>query len=219
MSAIMLIAHITTTTPDFTRERTQAGHAALNALTSIDGFNFGDIEAEIDALLPVEDERDVLTAEGYPDIDVLRTAGHQIVESLFEALTSDEVEILTLGGITAFVSGGNSYGDAPNETARAIFDAYKLPLPVLHAMDLAIDVVDENDPTVVLTQPLSTKSPAQIFADFDRGGDTEDFAIDVINTIRDSYALALRDKSLGLSKTTIATIERTVDDAVANNWL
>lgn len=143
MGAYMLTAHITTTKTDPERLNWDAAHAALSAITDPDAFEFGDPESEVDALLGPDDDRDVLTADGALDIEVLRDAGTAALKNLREALDSRKVDILTLGGYTAFVSGGMSYGDAPTDAADAIWMAHRLPVAVLHAAGLAIDVFDE----------------------------------------------------------------------------
>ena len=81
-----------------------------------------------------------------------------------------------------------------------------------------------DDTTVVLDHPLTTRTPDQIMNDLhqlipDNDDDRlEELIGHVIDSVRDSYALALRTPELVLSQTTIDTIEATVADAVGNQW-
>lgn len=168
MGADMLTAHITTTENDAEKLNWDAAHTTLRAITDPDEFEFDDVESEVDALLARTDDRDVYTANGEIDIAVLHDAGTAALKNLREALGSREVDVLTLGGYTAFVSGGLSWGDAPTNAAEAIWAAYRLPLSVLHAAGLAVDVFDrpaDREPTAALEVAVTVATTVRVPAD------------------------------------------------------
>lgn len=168
MGADMLTAYITTTETNPEKLNWDAAYAALSAVTDPEAFEFGDPESEVCALLEHTDDRDVFTADGALDIEVLRDAGAAVLGNLRQALNSRETDILALGGYTAFISGGLSWGDTPTDATEAIWAAYRLPLAVLHAAGLAIDVFNkpvDRGPSAALEVAVTVSTVVDVPAD------------------------------------------------------
>lgn len=137
MSACMLTATLATVVDRTEEFDFAAGRELLTQITDAKLFDFGDPEAEIDALLPkLDPKHDVLDDEGWPLIDIARAAGAVIIDKLEATLAKDapEVDEIHVGGYILFISGGLSSGDEPTDATRVIWDAYKLPHAVLEIM-------------------------------------------------------------------------------------
>jgi len=224
MGADMLTAHITTRTTNPEELDWDAAAAALAQVSEADQFHFGDPEDEAERWLDLDDDRDVRLSDGSLDLAVLKDMGAAVLHSLREELPGRDVDILTIGGVDAFVSGGLSHGDSPTDACDAIWAANALPASVLHAAGLGVDIRDDQ----VDGLAKSSRTPAQIVNDLFAvvsmgvGPGTEEILEglcgQVIDTVRDAYSLALRDPELGLATTVIEKIEATVSDAVSNNW-
>lgn len=221
MSAEMLLAMITTRHADPAVIDWAAAKTALTKVNWTGAFIIDDYEGLAIRHLGHDD---IYTPDGELKLESLRELGVAILEALARALGTSEVDLVTLGGRTAFVSGGLSHGDAPTEAATAIWDAYCLPANVLQAAGLGNNLPDS--PPVVLEQPRTDADPIKVIEALqatqinpDRDMDTTLELIEkIINTVRDSYSLALRDPELDLSPETISRVDTTVSDAVANHW-
>lgn len=218
MSADMLTAHITTRTTNPEDLDWDAAKAALARIDSTEPFRFYDPENDAEKWLDTDDDRDVHLEDGTLDLQVLKDIASGILGQLREELSGRGVDVITMGGTTAFISGGLSWGDAPSDACDVIWAAHALPLSVLHAAGLSLDELDEEAPL----HALSSRTPVQIMADFQSVSSPEDeiesLVGEVVDSVRDAYALALRDPDLRLNPLVITRIETTVADAVSNNW-
>lgn len=222
MSADMLVAYLTTTTTDPEGLDWTAASAALARIDDVADFGFDDPENEAERWLDPADDRDVLLPNGEWDLQVLKDMSAGILDRLREELSGRAVDSVTMGGVTAFISGGLSWGDAPNEACEVIWAAHSLPEAVLHAAGLGISAHDRAPAA------LASRTPDQIMAGLravtavgvtpSTEEDLASLVEGVIASVRDSYAMALRDPELELGPIAVERIEATVADAVSNNW-
>lgn len=192
MGADMLTATIAVPANDDNAPDFAAGHRLLDQITDPALFNFGDPEAEIDALLPdLEPEVDVVGDEGQPVLEHAKAAGHVIIDGLRDALANRETTTLQIAGYTIHISGGLSWGDAPTDAAEQIWSAYALPEKVLLGMGVILNTsqppsrtngarrgVTDTDVVNAIALGLGTKSEWS-------GADDLEWIADVISQVRE----------------------------------
>ncbi len=133
MSATMITVSLTSRTDDVTQIPFDRAHQAIEEIADVRLFphELGDV-ASLDA------EESDWDADGNLGLAAVRRAAHRLLDTLAEALASDEVDIAPgREGGYEFVTGGMSHGDMPTEAAQTINDALQqLPENVLHAAGL-----------------------------------------------------------------------------------
>ncbi|MFD2794645.1 hypothetical protein ACFS27_13895 [Promicromonospora vindobonensis] len=140
MSSAMLIGTLAVPAdriqpPDFDR-----GRQLLEEIDDVSQFSFDDPANEILDLLPeLDPEAQVVDEHGQPILGYARQAGFAIIDSLEEALASSKTSFLVVAGYEIYFSAGRSWGGAPTVAADAMWNADKLPEPVLLAMGFIPD--------------------------------------------------------------------------------
>ncbi len=139
MGADMLIAAIAVRSDRTVPLTFDHGRRAVDAVTDADAFEFDDPESDLEALIDRFDPDTDLDADGSPTIGAARRAGQRIVDELEEALDGDEVASIVAAGYRIYLSGGMSWGDRPTDAADTIWNAHKLPEPVLVSIGFVPD--------------------------------------------------------------------------------
>ncbi|PUB32494.1 hypothetical protein C8K30_1011020 [Promicromonospora sp. AC04] len=121
--------------PDFDH-----GRRTLEETDDVSQFTFDDPDNEIRDLLPdLHHTVEVTDDHGQPILAYAQQAGAAIIDSLEEALASNQTSFLVVAGYEIYFSAGRSWGGAPTDAADAMWDADKLPEPVLLAMGFIRD--------------------------------------------------------------------------------
>ena len=140
MSSAMLIGTLAvpadrTEPPDFDR-----GRQMLEEIDDVSQFSFDEPAVEIHDLLPdLDPDAQVVDEQGQLFLRYAKQAGAAIIDSLEESLASNQTSFLVVAGYEIFFSAGRSWGDAPTDAADAMWNADKLPEPVLLAMGFIPD--------------------------------------------------------------------------------
>lgn len=140
MSSAMLIGTLAvpadrTEPPDF-----DSGRQMLEEIDDVSQFSFDEPAEEIRHLLPALDPAvEVVDEHGQPILRYAKQAGAAIIDSLEEALASNQTSFLVVAGYEIFFSARRSWGGAPTDAADAMWNADKLPEPVLLAMGFIPD--------------------------------------------------------------------------------
>ncbi|MFD2024162.1 hypothetical protein [Promicromonospora aerolata] len=140
MSSAMLIGTLAvpadrTEPPDFDR-----GRQLLEQTDDVSQFSFDEPMDEIHDLMPDLDPAvEVVDEHGQPILRYAKQAGAAIIDRLEEALASSQTSFLVVAGYEIYFSAGRSWGGAPTDAADAMWNADKLPEPVLLAMGFIPD--------------------------------------------------------------------------------